>query len=211
MVSRKIKPRWEEHPVIQSDTDIDNFIPPDPIWNYVAFSNHPSIKKKDFNNNGKWLLFVPDKVFVETFRELAKLAAGMCLTDSFKASGNGDGRKEHVFCIYCPNYLDISFVRKIADVLLQHGFIERFGYQYRDGTKAIFFKTDETTDYKSRALGEHLTLFRYTNKGELHVKEFDENGNYSWKLVTSNDPNVVNNFSGYLASLVFSGEDEDLG
>jgi len=207
---RKIKPRWDGSSIIQANTDIDLVVPSDPVWNYVSFSNHPEIKEKNYNNYGKWLLFVPDEIFVETFRELAKLAASMQLTGSFKASGGNDDGKAHVFCIYCPDYWNIPFVRKIADTLLKHGFIERFGYKYRDGTKAIYFKTDETTYYKSRALGEHLTLFRYTDKGELFVKEFDENENPSWKLVTTDDSDVVKNFNAHLMGLVYSEEGEDL-
>ena len=206
---RKVKPRWTESSVIQAGTDFENFIPPDPGWNYVSLSNHPEITRVNLHSVGKWLLFVPDDVFVDTFRELAKLAAEMRLTDEFKASGDTDERKTHVFCIYCPDYWNVSFVRKIAEVLLKHGFIERFGYRYKDGTKAIFFKTDDTTRYKSHALGEHLTLFKYTDKGELHVKEFDEGGGYFWKLVTTNNPDVVKNFGDHLASLIYSGEDWD--
>ena len=204
---RKIKPRWDEDSIVQANTDIDRVMPSDPVWNYVSLSNHPECKEVEDNDGGKWLLFVPDEIFVQTFRELAKMAANFELTYSFKASGE-EGSK-HVFCIYCQDYRNIRFIRKVAETLLNRGFVERFGYQYRDGTKAIFFKSNETTHYKSNALGEHLTLFRYNDKKELHVKEFNDDDQFSWRLVVDEDPTVVDNFENHQLVLTFK-EDDDL-
>ena len=76
-----------------------------------------------------------------------------------------------------------------------------YGYRYRDDTKALFFKTDATTHYKSEARGESLTLFKIDNNRHLYVKEFN-NGRPSWKLVENdNDPNIVENFESHLMDL----------
>lgn len=190
-----------EDSVIQKNTDIDNFIPPNPGWNYIRILNHP-FSKVDYHSNyyGKWLLFVPNMEFISVFRQIAKLAVQMKLTASLKASGTPE-RNEHVFCIYCENYKDISFVRKIADVLLSEGLLMRYGYQYGDGTKALFFKTDAATHYKSRAIGQSLTLFKFTDRKELYVKEF-HSGNPSWKLVMNDtDSNITYSFEQHLIDL----------
>ncbi len=198
---RKIKPIWESDSVIQEDTNIDSFIPPHPEWNYVSLSNHPECKNTSDEKNGKWLIFVSDEVFIETFREVARMAKEMKLTDSFKARGSDIEGNEHVFCIYCPDYTNISFVKKIGKVLLEHKFIDRFGYKYKDGTKALFFKTDEATRFMSKSLGKSLTLFKYTDRDEFFVKEFDKYGKAMWELANSDNPQIVENFEAYLFSL----------
>jgi hypothetical protein len=195
---KKIKPIWELHSVIQENTDIDSFIPPNPGWNHISLSNHPQCKDTSSGYNGKWLIFVPNDAFIDVFREIAKMATKMELTGSLKASGSAENGREHVFCIYCPDYRKIAFVRKIAQTLKAYGFIERFGYRYSDKSKAIFFKTDNATHYKSRAAGEALTLFRFTENKELSVKEFDERRNPSWRLLVGNDSKVVKNFETHL-------------
>lgn len=203
------KAKFDSDSVIQEDTDIGTFIPPNPGWNYVTILNHP-IDKDPYHNitegahiikYGKWLLFVPNKDFLKVFRKVAKLTKKFKLTLCFKASGSRDEKGEHVFCIYCGDYTNISFVRKIANVLVDEGFLEMHGYQYRDGTKALFFKTDEATHHQSKSAGQSLTLYKINNKKELFVKEFN-NGKPSWKLVIKDDdPTIVKNFEFYLDTL----------
>ena len=188
--------------VIQYNTNIDRFAPPYAGWNYVRILNHPEDPNEyNMGRCGKWLLFVPNKDFIDVFRKIAKLAKELKLTHCFKASGSPSEKGEHVFCIYCSDCSNISFVRKIANVLLINGFLDRYGYQYRDGTKALYFKTDSATEYKSESRGQSLTLFRFTDKKELFVKEFYD-GKPSWKLITNDaDSSVIENFEIYLTTL----------
>ena len=187
--------------VVQSIDEIDNFIPQNPEWNYVQVVDHPLDSSYYPEFTGKWLLFVPDSDFIAVFRRLAKLTAEMKLTGSFKAAGRSNEEGSHVFCVYC-NSADIPFVRTIAETLDNEGYIEKYGFEYRDGSKAIFFKTDEATHYENRSLGKSLTLFRYNRRKELSVKEFNQNVPH-WKLLDKreNDPSVLDNFRYYLISL----------
>jgi|SRR3989344_6169666 len=193
---------FEEDSVVQHDTDIDAFVPPHPGWNYVSITNHPKDKyiyERDVC--GKWLIFVPTEEFVWAFRELAKLAKSLRLTHSFKASGRPAENGEHVFCVYCGNSSKTSFVRQIADTLTDEGFLDKYGFQYRNGTKALFYKTDTATHYKSQARGMSLTLYRFTDKKELFVKEFND-GTPNWRLVTSDEnPSIMDSFNMHLSSL----------
>lgn len=201
--------QFDEDSVIQKNTNIDKFVPPYPGWNYVRILNHPEDNDPYFYiqdgvgkmNSGKWLLFTPNKDFVNVFRKIAKLAKEFKLTHCFKASGEPSENGEHVFCIYSGNYRNLSFVRKIGNELIDGGFLMEYGYQYRDGTKALYFKTDDATHYKSQARGESLTLFKIDNSRNLYVKEFN-NGKPSWKLVENdNDLSIVDNFEFHLMSL----------
>lgn len=197
---------FDEHSVINENTDLESFIPPNPGWNYVSLKKHP----EDFYVNsycGKWLLFVPTNEFVETFRELAKLAKEFKLTHAFKASGRPENGT-HVFCIYCGNYKEIEFVGKIAKTLLEEGFVDRFGYKYRSGSKAIFFKTDETTHYKSDSKGESLSLFKFHDDYSFFVKKFF-NGKPSWEQITSLDSEIVDSFEEHLSFLSMGDIDFD--
>ena len=199
--------KFTRRSVVQSIDEINNFIPPYPGWNYVEVDNHPLDSPYSFNYTGKWLLFVPNSDFVEIFRRLAKLTSAMKLTRTFKASGLNEDNKDHVFCVYC-NSNDITFVRTIAETLDKEGYIEKYGYKYRNGSKAIFFKTDETTHYKSSAMGMSLTLFRFNTKKEFFVKVFNEKLP-EWKLVDKNekDVKIIDNFRSYLNSLYLQDDD----
>lgn len=187
--------------VVKRIDEIDNVLPSNPGWNYVDLFEHPLDLPYSSKYTGKWLLFIPNKDFIKVFRHLAKLSSEMKLTRTFKAAGGDEDGKEHVFCIYC-NSTNIPFIRTIAETLNCEGYIEKYGYKYRDGSKAIFFKTDEATHYKSHSAGESLTLFRYNTKGELFVKEFNSN-RPEWKLLekSDTDPSVISNFHLYLESL----------
>jgi len=180
MVS-KPKVKWADDSVVQADTDLDTFIPPHQGWNYVTIENY--LDWGDSYESGKWLLFVPDKQFVDAFRHLARLAGELKLGHSFKAMGRTE--KDHPFCLYCPSYRDVPFIRKVAECLLKEGFIDSFGYLDRDGIRNIYFKPDEATSYKSRGVGESLTIFRFNNRNELYIKQFDEDFKPSWKFVDS--------------------------
>ena len=199
MVKTPVK--FSEHSVVQRIDEIENFIPPNPGWNYVDVLDHPCDSHYSHQYTGKWLLFTPNSDFIAVFRRLAKLTAEMKLTGTFKASGANENNRDHVFCIYC-NSVDIPFVRTIAETLNQEGLIENYGYKYRDGSKAIYFKTDEATHYESQSRGKSLTLFRYNTRKELSVKEFNKNGP-EWKLLdkNDNDSSVLENFRWYLESL----------
>jgi len=192
-----------EDSVINGKTDLERFIPPNPGWNYVRISNHP---EDCFVQGlcGKWLLFTPKNHYVETFRKLSKLMIENKLTHCFKASGSEENGF-HVFCIYCGNYQNIKFVKKIAKVLLDEGLINNFGYLYKNGVKAIYFKTDNATHYKSRSKGQSLTLFKFEDTGSFFVKRF-EGSKPLWESVNSLDPNITENFEDHLDSL----EMEDL-
>jgi len=201
--------QFDEDSVIQKNTDLDSFVPPYPGWNYVRVLNNPEDKDpylyiKECPNTinvGKWLLFTPNKDFVKVFRKAAKLAKDFKLTHCFKASGRPSENGEHVFCIYCGDYKNISFVRQIGNTLIDEGLLMEYGYKYRDGTKALFFKTDATTHYKSEARGESLTLFKIDNNRHLYIKEFNI-GRPSWKLVEKdNDSSIVENFESHLMDL----------
>ena len=203
----KIHVKFTELSVVQSIDEIDRFIPPNPGWNYVQVAGHPLDSPYSPEYTGKWLLFVPNSDFIAVFRRLAELTAEMKFTGTFKASGHSENEGDHVFCIYC-NSADIPFVRTIAETLNNEGYIEKYGYKYRDGSKAIYFKTDEATHYESRSLGKSLTLFRYNTRKELSVKEFNQNGP-EWKLLSKheNDSTVLENFRSYLNSLSFPDDD----
>ncbi|MFA5888086.1 MAG: hypothetical protein WC852_05245 [Candidatus Nanoarchaeia archaeon] len=194
--------------VVQSDTNIDQFVPPNRGWNFVRILNHPEDSGDYIRDKcGKWLLFVPNKDFIDLFRKLAKLTKELKLTHCFKASGSPSERGEHVFCIYCSDCSNISFVRKIANVLLSNGLLDEYGYRYWDGIKALFFKTDSATDYKSQSMGESLTLFKFTNKNELFVKKFD-NMKPRWELIVNdNDSSIIENFEEHLILLEMSEEE----
>ena len=152
------------------------------------------------------LLFVKDEDFYDVFRDLAKLTKDYELTHCFKASGSANQEGLHVFCIYCSDCSDISFVRKMGWKLNERNYIKKYGYKYQGGDSAIYFKTDEATHYKSESRGSSITLFRYMDDSSLYVKEFHDK-KPSWKLVTDNDPNVIDNFQDYLGIL----EMEDSG
>lgn len=205
MVINSVK--FTELSVVQRTDEIDRIIPPHLGWNYVDLAHHPLDSPYSDEYTGKWLLFVPNSDFIKVFRRLAQLTAEMKLTRRFKASGSENDGKEHVFCIYC-NSANIPFVRTIADTLNNERYIDKYGYKYRDGSKAIFFKTDEATHYKSSSLGESLTLFKYTTGKELFVKEFNTNGP-KWKFLdkSNNDPAVLDNFRSYLESLSFTDDE----
>ena len=195
------KKLFDSDSVIDENTNIDYFIPPNQGWNYIRLLDHPEdyFENKRNDTCGKWLIFVPDNDFINVFRKLAKLTKELQLTSCFKASGKKDDRGLHVFCVYCMNYRNIKFIRKIAEVLLKEGFLIKYGYKYKnDNTYALFFKTDETTHYKSKASGEHLTLFRYTNINQLFVKEFI-NDKPNWKLVEyDEEKGLTENFEMHL-------------
>lgn len=192
------------HPdsVIQTDTEVESFVPPYLGWNDVKILNHLEDPDESYTGLcGKWMLFVLHQDFINVFREIAGLTKEMKLTHHFKAFGVPNERKKHVFCIYCSDYSNISFVRKIANVLLSEGLLAKYGYPYKDGTKALFFKTNSATEHKSRSIGQFLTLFKFTDKKELFVKEF-QNKKPKWKLVTNDkDSSIISNFEMYLATL----------
>jgi len=209
---------FDEDSVIQNSTNIEKFIPPYPGWNYVKVLNHPedpdpfhNIKEGVYKNNvGKWLLFIPNQDFFEVFRQIAKLAKQFKLTHCFKASGEPTEKGEHVFCIYCGDYTKIAFVRKIGNVLINEGLLDKYGWTYRNGGKALFFKTDSATEYMSISRGKSLTLFKINNDKELYVKEFTD-GKPSWKLITNDDDsNIVNSFEMHLTTLSMEDIDGDL-
>ena len=201
---------FDSSSVINNKTDIDNFIPPNPGWNYVRIKNNPEDPDKHTGFCGKWLLFIPNREFISVFRKIAKLAKELKLTHCFKASGSPGRGGEHVFCIYCSDYRQIYFVRKIAETLLSGKFLEKYSYTYKDGTKAIYFKTDNATHYKSNARGLSLTLFKFTNQKELFVKEFHD-GKPTWKLVTNdNNQRIADNFENHLMMLEINETDVDL-
>ena len=205
MVINSVK--FTELSVVQRTDEIDRIIPPHLGWNYVDLAHHPLDSPYSDEYTGKWLLFVPNSDFIKVFRRLAQLTAEMKLTRTFKASGSENDGKKHVFCIYC-NSANIPFVRTIAETLNNERYIDKYGYKYRDGSKAIYFKTDEATHYESRSLGKSLTLFRYNTRKELSVKEFNQNGP-EWKLLSKheNDSTVLENFRSYLNSLSFPDDD----
>ena len=205
MVKNPVK--FTERSVVQGIDEIENVIPPYPGWNFVEVMGHPLDSPYSHQYTGKWLLFTPNSDFITVFRRLAKLTSELKLTGTYKASGRNEDNRDHVFCIYC-NSTDIPFVRTIAETLNQEGYIEKYGYKYRDGSKAIYFKTDEATHYESPSLGKSLTLFRYNTRMELSVKEFNENGP-EWKLLgeSEKDPSVIVNFRWYLESLQFPVDD----
>jgi hypothetical protein len=203
----KIHVKFNGRSVVQDVDEIDSFIPPNPGWNYVEVQDHPLDTPYSHEYTGKWLLFVPDSDFITVFRRLAKLTAGLELTRSFKAAGLSEKDGNHVFCVYC-NSADIPFVRKIAETLDNEGYLEKYGYKYRDGSKAVYFKTEEATHYESRSRGMSLTLFRYNTRKELSVKEFNKNGP-EWKPLDKheNDSTIIDNFRSYLDYLSFSEDD----
>ncbi len=195
--------------VIDEETDLDSFVPPHIGWNYVRLLRHPE-DNKEYSHYycGKWLLFVPDSDFISVFRTLAKLTKDFNLTHCFKASGSSE-RGSHVFCIYCLDCTDIVFIRKIAVLLKALGFLDKYGYRYKGGMSAIFFKTDEATHYKSKSLGSSITLYRYTSKDELSIKEF-VNMKPRWKNVENqNVVKEVDKFYDHLTILDMNGYSED--
>ena len=208
----KGKKIFDSDSVIDEKTNIDQFIPPYPGWNYVRLLQHPEDRfnyQYNIDTCGKWLVFVPAQEFVEVFRKLCKLAKEFKLTHCFKASGEPGKGDMHVFCIYCSDYHNFSFVRKIGNTLLTEGILDKYGYKYRDGTRALFFKTDNTTHYKSNAFGESLTLFRFTNKRELYIKEFFDN-KPGWKIVIDdNQRDLTENFEMHLETLEIGDENFD--
>ena len=148
--------------------------------------------------SGKWMLFIPNTDFIEVFRKVAKLTINLELTNSFKA--NGGTEKEHVFCIYCKNYKEIKFVRKIAMKLWKEGFIDKYGVKYKDGTRAIFFKPDEATDrWLYSDTGDSGTLYKFTNDGKLFFKEYDHDYKPHWTLVEDdNNVEILDNYETYI-------------
>lgn len=185
---------FDSDSVVKESTNIDVFIPPNPGWNFVRLLHHPEDNSEYHPAYcGKWLLFVPDEDFVSVFRTLAKLTRDYNLTQCFKASGRPDNKNLHVFCIYCLDCKDFPFVKKIANKLNNLGFIKKYGYTYRGGQSAIFFKTDGATHYKSRSRGSSLTLFRYMEDDKLYVKRFNQ-GIPSWVLVKKNEAWLVEEF-----------------
>ena len=199
---------FDSYSEVQDNTNIDFFIPPNPGWNYVRLISHPEDNNKKYEYNcGKWLLFVPESEFNNVFRTLAKLVKEYKLTSCFKASGEPDQKGLHVFCIYCTDCSNISFVRKIAELLNSLGYVKLYGYKYQNGISAIFFKTDSATEYMSHSRGKSLTLFKYEENKQLYVKEF--NGfKPSWKLVIGDtDKKIIENFQDYLDTLKFDPSD----
>jgi hypothetical protein len=185
---------FDSDSVIQEDTDIDSFRPPYPGWNYVRLLYHPD-DNLEYNEAycGKWLLFVPDEEFLQVFRSLCKLVKDFNLTHCFKASGTPDEKGLHVFCVYCSDCRDFKFVKKIAKQFNDLGFLKKYGYTYRDGHSAIYFKTDGATHYKSMSRGSSITLFRYMDDNKLYIKKF-EYSKPSWILVDDSNPELVDEF-----------------
>ena len=198
----KVRTIFNEHSVIQTVKQLDTFIPPNNGWNYVMVENDLNDKsgERSFafeDTTGKWMLFIPDADFIKVFRGVARLAANLELTNSFKASGGRE--KSHVFCIYCRNFKNIKFVRKIAKIIMDSGFIDNYGVKYKDGTRAIFFKPDDATrgNFYSES-GNSMTLYKFTNKAELFFKEFDQDYNPHWSLVEDdNNLEVLDNYEIY--------------
>ena len=76
-------------------------------------------------------------------------------------------------------------------------------------TGTIFFKTDQTTHFRSRARGLSLTLFRFSDGRNLWVKEF-HNEKTKWVFVRNDrEESITQNFEFHLEMLEMGFQNVD--